>query len=195
MRASDHPPRQAPGRPRISAASRTFSAISSATSSAVAVRAEEGNSASGNGKTAIKKGWNELNGEQALGFVRQRKQLSEGDISRGRRQLPFIKALLLKATSRETITNPVKIAQFTDAATKNLVVDQNLSVGDMRDYAFGLRGIRGNDVVFATAPFSGYAMDPVAGSIDVVDEDKMKLLGSALRHDRMDDYLDVFQTP
>ena len=106
-----------------------------------------------------------------------------------------IKALLLEATSRDTITNPVKIARFTDAATENLVVDQNLTAGDMRDYALELRGIRSGDVVFATAPFSGYAMDPVAGSIDVVDEEGMELLGEALRTDTMDEYLDVFVTP
>ena len=161
----------------------------------VRVYAEEGNSANGNGGTAIQKGWNDLDGEQALAFVRERYELSEGDISRGRRQLAVIKALLLKATSKETITNPVRIARFTDAATENLVVDQNLGAGDMRDYAFQLKDIRSQDVVFATAPFTGFAMDPVAGSIDVVDEPKMELLGEALRTDTMDDYLDVFVTP
>ncbi|NHA66634.1 LCP family protein [Phycicoccus sp. CMS6Z-2] len=161
----------------------------------VRVYAEEGNDATGNGGVAIRKGWNELDGAQALGFVRERYQLSEGDISRGRRQLAFIKALLLKATSSETVTNPIKVAKFTNAATKNLVVDQDLTIGEMKDYALELKGIRGNDVVFATAPFSGFAMDPVAGSIDVVDEKGMALLGEALRKDRMDDYLDVFQTP
>jgi len=161
----------------------------------VRVYAEEGNDAGGNGGVVIKKGWNELNGEQALGFVRERHELSQGDISRGRRQLAFIKALLLKATSSETITNPLAVARFTDAATKNLVVDENLGVSEMKDYVLQLRGIRGNDVVFATAPYTGFAMDPVAGSIDVVDQKKMALLGKALRTDSMDTYLDVYQTP
>ena len=162
----------------------------------VRVYAEEASNGQGNGGPAvIHKGWNDLNGTQALAFVRERYQLSEGDISRGRRQLAFVKALLLKATSPETLANPLKIAAFTNAATKNLVVDQNLSIGDMKDYALKLRNIRGNDVVFATAPFTGFAMDPVAGSIDVVDTKGMALLGKALRTDTMDSYLDVFQTP
>ncbi len=93
------------------------------------------------------------------------------------------------------ITNPVRIANFTNAATRNLTVDQNLSLSDMRDYAFELKDIRANDVVFATAPFTGFGMDPTAGSIDIVDTKKMKLLGEALRTDTMDEYLDVFQTP
>lgn len=161
----------------------------------VRVYAEEASSGGNGGPVTIHKGWNDLDGTQALAFVRERYSLSEGDISRGRRQLAFIKALLLKATSSDTITNPLKIARFTDAATTNLVVDQNLGVSQMKDYALELRGIRGNDVVFATAPFTGFAMDPVAGSIDVVDTAKMALLGKALRTDTMDGYLDVYQTP
>ncbi len=162
----------------------------------VRVYAEEASDGSGNGgPVVVKKGWNDFDGEQALAFVRERYQLSEGDISRGRRQLAFVKALLLKATSRQTITNPLAIARFTDAATKNLVVDRGLDIGAMKDYAVELRGIRSSDVVFATAPFKGFGTDPHAGSIDIVDTKGMALLGDALRKDRMDDYLDVFVTP
>ena len=64
----------------------------------VRVYAEEASNGTGNGgPVVISKGWNDLNGEQALAFVRERYTLSEGDISRGRRQLAFIKALMLKA--------------------------------------------------------------------------------------------------
>jgi LCP family protein required for cell wall assembly len=162
----------------------------------VRVYAEEASNGSGNGGPyVIKKGWNDLNGEQALGFVRERYTLSEGDISRGRRQLAFIKALFLKATAPETITNPVKIAKFTDAATENLVLDQNLTVGDMRDTAISLRNIRSGDIVFATAPFTGFGRSPEGASIDIVDEKGMADLGEAIRTDTMDEYGDVFVTP
>ncbi len=159
----------------------------------VRVYAEEG---SGNGgQVVIQKGWNNLDGTQALAFVRERHQLSEGDISRGRRQLAFIKALLLKAISPATVTNPVKIAEFTDAATKNLVLDQHLSLSQLRDYAVSLRNIRGDDVVFSTAPFTGFGTTPGGASIDVVDKQGMADLGEALRTDTMSDYGDVFVTP
>jgi polyisoprenyl-teichoic acid--peptidoglycan teichoic acid transferase len=147
------------------------------------------------GQVVIKKGWNDLNGDQALGFVRERKTLSEGDISRGRRQLAFIKALLLKATSPETVTNPIAIAKFANAATDNLVVDQDLSIGAMKDYALSLKDVRGDDVIFSTAPFSGFGTAPNGGSIDVVDEAGMERLGDALRTDSMDTYEDTFVTP
>jgi LCP family protein required for cell wall assembly len=155
----------------------------------VRVYAEEG------GEDGIVEGWNDLNGEQALAFVRERYSLSEGDISRGRRQLAFIKALMLEATSPSNITNPLTVARFADAATENLVVDEALTTRAMTDYALSLRGVRGGDVIFATAPFSGYGTSPEGGAIDIVDEAKMAELGEALRTDTMDTYLDVFVTP
>ena len=162
----------------------------------VRVYAEESSNGTGNGgPVVIKEGWNDLNGAEALSFVRERYTLSEGDISRGRRQLAFIKALMLKATSPETIANPIKIAKFTNAATENLVLDQDLSVGQLRDYAISLRGIRAGDVVFATAPFTGFGTSPGGASIDIVDAKGMADLGEALRTDTMDDYGDVFVTP
>jgi len=162
----------------------------------VRVYAEEASNGTGNGgPIVIKEGWNDLNGEQALGFVRERYTLSEGDISRGLRQLAFIKALMLKATSPETVTNPLKIAKFTNAATDNLVVDQELTIGAMKDYALALKDIHRDDVVFATAPFSGYGTAPNGGSIDVVDEEGMAALGDALRTDSMDTYEDTYVAP
>lgn len=155
----------------------------------VRVYAEEG------GSDGIVEGWNDLNGEQALAFVRERYTLSEGDISRGRRQLAFIKALMLEATDPANIANPLTVAKFANAATENLVVDKDLTTRAMTDYAVSLRGVRGDDVIFATAPFSGYGTSPEGGAIDIVDEAKMAELGEALRTDTMDTYLDVFVTP
>jgi LCP family protein required for cell wall assembly len=162
----------------------------------VRVYAEEASTDnSESGPVQITEGWNDLNGEEALAFVRQRKELNEGDISRGRRQLAFIKALFLKATSPENVTNPLAVARFADAATENLVVDEGLSIRAMTDYALSLRNLRGGDVVFATAPFSGFGTSPSGASIDIVDEAAMAELGDALRTDTMDEYGDVFVTP
>lgn len=158
----------------------------------VRVYAEE---ASDEGGFTIREGFNDLNGEQALAFVRERYQLSEGDISRGRRQQAFIKALMMKALSREVITNPIKLTRFIDAATDNLTVDSALSVGTMRSEAISLRNLRSDDVVFITAPFTGFGTAPDGGSIEIVDEASMAALGKALRTDSMADYGDVSVIP
>ena len=141
------------------------------------------------------KGYQQMGGAEALAFVRERKQLSEGDISRGRRQQAFIKALMLKSLSKDVLTNPVKLAQFVDAGTANLTVDQSFSVGDMRSEAVSLRNLRGKDIAFVTAPFSGFGTSPGGASIDVVDESGMRTLGEALQNDAMDTYQDTTHTP
>ncbi|GAA2493554.1 LCP family protein [Terrabacter carboxydivorans] len=129
-----------------------------------------------------------MTGDMALSFVRERKQLSQGDISRGRRQLAFIKALMLKTLNKDVLLNPVRLSQFTEAATSNLVVDQKLDVGTMRSEALALRDIRGGDIRFITAPFTGFGTSPAGASIDVVDEVKMADLGDAIRTDSLNSY-------
>ena len=143
----------------------------------------------------IQQGWNDLDGERALIFVRDRYSLSQGDISRGERQQAFIKALMLKALSRDVITNPVKLTQFVDAATENLIVDENLSLNEMRKLAFSMTGIRGDDVIFITAPFSGFGTAPDGGWIEIVDEPRMAQLGEAIRTDTMETYTDSRVAP
>lgn len=153
----------------------------------VDVKVEE--ASTGNGVT-FNEGTMHMDGETALIFVRQRKQLSEGDISRGRRQQAFIKALMLKTLSAETLTNPIRLKDFIDAATSNLIVDQDLDVGTMRSEAFAMKGLRGRDVRFITAPFTGFGTSPEGASIDIVDEAGMDALGEAIRTDTVDDYED-----
>lgn len=160
----------------------------------IRVYAEESSTGQGTGY-AVHKGWNDMDGKRALVFVRERYELSEGDISRGRRQMAFIKALLMKTISPEVLTNPVRVTQFTDAATKNLVVDNDFTVGFMREQAFALRGIRSDDVVFITAPFTGFGWSSDGQSIDVVDWPGMDALGDAIRQDRLADYRKVTVIP
>ncbi len=127
-----------------------------------------------------------MNGDMALEFVRSRYQLSQGDISRGQRQQEFLKALMLKVLSGDTLTNPVKVASLVDAATKNLTVDQNLDIGETQQLALSLRNIRTYDVRFITAPFSGFATTSGGAAIDVVDVAKMTAMGQAVAEDRLD---------
>lgn len=151
-------------------------------------------SSSGEGYT-FTRGFQQMGGAEALAFVRERKQLSEGDISRGRRQQAFIKALMLKSLSRDVLANPVRLAQFVDAGTSNLTVDEDFTVSEMRKEALSLRSLRGKDITFITAPFTGYGTSPQGASIDLVDEQGMSELGTALQDDAMSTYADRTSTP
>jgi LCP family protein required for cell wall assembly len=147
----------------------------------VDVYAEEASTESG----TIHVSMNHLDGEAALGFVRERHQLSKGDISRGRRQQAFIKALMLKTLSKKTLSNPARFAKFVDAATHNLTVDNAFSVADIYSQALAMRNLRSQDIVFITAPITGFGRSPQGASIDIVDEAQMARLSTALRTDDM----------
>jgi LCP family protein required for cell wall assembly len=151
--------------------------------------------ASSSGQYSFAEGFQHMDGDEALAFVRQRKQLSEGDISRGKRQQAFIKALMLKTLSRDVLTNPVRLAQFTDAATSNLTVDEAFSTSEMRKQAFSMRNLRGSDIAFVTAPFTGFGTAPNGGSIEILDKAGFARLSEALQRDEMDRYEDVTRTP
>lgn len=133
-------------------------------------------------------GMNHLDGDTALAFVRERHQLSQGDISRGRRQEAFVKALMLKMLSKETLTNPVRFAALVKAIAQNLTVDTGFSVGEIYAEALTLKNLRSDDVVFVTAPITGFGRSPQGASIDIVDKAKMAQLSEALRTDTMSAY-------
>lgn len=133
-------------------------------------------------------GYHKMNGQQALGFVRERHQLAEGDIDRGRDQQEWIKAVLKKTLSAGTLLNPIKLAETVNDLTKYMQVDAATSSSDLRNLAFNLRNIRSSDITYFTAPFSGFGSNPVAGSIDIVNTTQMKALGQALYHDKMSTY-------
>jgi LCP family protein required for cell wall assembly len=149
----------------------------------VNVYAEE--ASGGPGYNAVHVGWNHFDGKQALEFVRERMQLSEGDISRGRRQQAFIKALLLESLSMPTVTNPVRLAQLVDAATRNLTVDNAFTMASLRAEALELRNLRSKDIKFITAPITGFGTSPQGASIDVVDDAAMAKLSFAFENDDM----------
>jgi LCP family protein required for cell wall assembly len=146
-------------------------------------------------RSVVHVGVNHLDGDAALAFVRERYELSEGDISRGRRQQAFIRALMLEALSERTLANPARFADFVGAGARNLTVDNALSVSDMRSQALELRGLGRKDIVFLTAPITGFGTSPRGASIDIVDEARMALLSAALRSDTMSTISPGKQTP
>lgn len=99
----------------------------------------EQDSAGNMGVMKLKKGKQTLNGEEALAFVRMRKQDPEGDIGRGKRQALLVEALIDKAASIKSIT---KYDDLIDDLGQNY--SSNLSFGNivaLQSYAKSLRNI------------------------------------------------------
>ncbi|MCR4512709.1 LCP family protein [Aeromicrobium sp. 50.2.37] len=133
-----------------------------------------------------------LEGKKALAYVRTRYGLLRGDFDRIARQQNFLRSLMKKMLARDTMSNPIKLTRTLTAVTKNLTVDAGWDPGDMRALALSLRGTGSDDVTFLTAPVATTETIPVVGSIVRLDEAKNTELFTALREDRMDEYLEKY---
>ena len=66
----------------------------------------------------FRKGMNHMNGAEALDWIRQRKQFPDGDFARMRHQQEFLRALMDKAASTGTLSNPTKLNAFLRATRR-----------------------------------------------------------------------------
>lgn len=93
------------------------------------------------GNYQIEKGINEMNGDKALCFVRERYSLPNGDFDRGRNQQKVLKAMLDKAMSPKIITNFNNILNAiegsfeTDMSSKEIKSLLNMQLNDMADWS------------------------------------------------------------
>ena len=129
----------------------------------------------------FKKGTQHLNGAEALDYVRQRKQFPDGDFARMRHQQQFLRALMDKAASTGTLSNPAKLNAFLKSATKAITVDKEFSLVDM---ALQFRNLRGDNLKFLTSPHLG--TDTIDGqSVVVSDREKAASLYQAMVKDEV----------
>lgn len=129
-----------------------------------------------------------MNGEAALAFVRERYAFADGDYQRVRNQQLFIKAVLGKTLSAETLTNPVTVSSLVGAVAPYLAVDAELDSQYLIDLALGFTSLRSDDIAFFSAPTSGTGT--AAGqSIVVVDQVKLQELRDAFRTDALATYV------
>jgi LCP family protein required for cell wall assembly len=137
------------------------------------------------------KGTMHLNGEEALDYVRQRKQFPEGDFARMRHQQQLLKILLDTAASGQTLTNPIKFNNFVSATTKAVKVDRDFQLLDM---ALQFRGLRSENLTFLTSPYSG-TQDIGDENVVVPDEARASALYKAINRDKMAEWARVNASP
>ena len=124
----------------------------------------------------------ELNGEQALGYVRARKSIGNGsDTDRMGRQQRFLGALVKKVRGNDVLLNPVKLYPLLDAATSSLTTDPALAnLRGLYDLVRGMRDIPTEHVRFLTVPRESYTYD---ANRDQLVEPEAKELFQRLRRD------------
>lgn len=103
-----------------------------------------------------------LNGEQSLGLVRTRKSVGDGsDLGRIQLQQAFMKAFINQVKGIGLFSNPKKLLDVADTATKAITPDSELdSAKELMSFARGLSGLGAQDVQMITMPVEYDPVDP-----------------------------------
>ena len=95
------------------------------------------------------KGYQTLDGPDALSFVRQRHDLPRGDLDRITRQQAYMASLANHILSSETLTNPSSLNSINDAVKRSVVLDEGWDIMGM---ATQMQSLAGGNVTFQTIP-------------------------------------------
>ncbi|MFI7116206.1 LCP family protein [Amycolatopsis sp. NPDC049868] len=129
-------------------------------------------------KIKIPAGCQDLQGPQALGFVRMRhsEATPRSDLDRVANQRKFIGAMVSEIGSPGTLLNPFSLFPLLSTAPDALTMDSGDHVHNLVGLALAMRGISSGGVVTTTVPVTN-------GSAENWDKTKSKLLFDALKND------------
>ncbi|GHF11027.1 LCP family protein [Streptomyces morookaense] len=133
----------------------------------------------------LSKGRHEIQGEDALAFVRTRHSVGfESDLDRIKLQQQFLSSMIRKMKSGDTLTNPKKLYDLGDAATKSLTVDTGIdSVGKLASLGKELSKVNLKNITFATLPVIDNPADGKVHKTVVLDKAKADPLLAMVRQD------------
>nr|WP_234380432.1 LCP family protein [Streptomyces sp. CMB-StM0423] len=134
-------------------------------------------------KLNLPAGRHTIEGEEALAFVRTRYSVGFGsDLSRIELQQQFLSSLIRKMKSGGSLSNPKKMYDLADAATKALTVDSGIgSAKKLMDLANDLKKVPQDEITFATLPVLD---NPEDDATVLMDEAKAKPLFKLLAADK-----------
>ncbi|WP_189957137.1 LCP family protein [Streptomyces alanosinicus] len=131
----------------------------------------------------LRSGTHTLSGKQALGLVRTRHGVGDGsDLGRIQLQQAFVKALLNQVKHVGIFTDPKKLYDLADTATKTVTTDSDLgSVNSLVDFTDGLKGISSQHMTMVTMPVQ---YDPANPNRVLLEKAKAQQVWDALKNDR-----------
>ena len=133
--------------------------------------------------TNLKKGRQTLDGTEALAFVRQRYGLAGGDLDREKNQQKFLSALANKAATPSTLLNPFKSYPAMGAGLDSLIVDKDMSLWDVKNMFFAMKGVSAGDGKQMHMPVSNPGLATPKGSAVQWDMARVKQLMNQLKND------------
>lgn len=129
-------------------------------------------------------GCQELDGPQALGFVRARYSLDGGDLERAENQRKLLGALVDKGTSPATLINPFRLFPLASGASKTFLVNDNDHIWHLMSLALAMGDVSGGQGVTTQVPFGRFGEDSDGGSVIVWDKEKAGQMFEAINNDQ-----------
>lgn len=132
----------------------------------------------------LKKGCQNLDGGNALGYVRSRYEDPLGDIGRASRQRQFLGALMKKAATPATVLIPWRYKSFADASAAGLAVGTQTGIMDAVRVLQAMRSVSNDEGLSLSVPTSDLSYRTSAGALAVKwDTERAKALFTALKND------------
>ncbi|MFF7414317.1 LCP family protein [Streptomyces lydicus] len=130
-------------------------------------------------------GKSQLNGGQALQYVRSRHIDGSADLGRMQRQQRFLAALIHKITSSGVLMNPIRFKDVADTMLQSVRADSGFGANDLVDLGQAMRGFTPSSSEFTSVPLGNLAQ-PVPGVGSTVRWDPVAAprLFRAIREDR-----------
>lgn len=120
-------------------------------------------------------GENELNGEEALGFARERHAFSDGDVQRGKNQMKVIEAIIDKMTSVEFLTNYTDVLNSLEGnfemsipqeLISKVVKEQLDDGGDWNIVSYNVNGTSAYGETYSAPGEQLYVMEPDESTVE-----------------------------
>ncbi|MFC6154166.1 LCP family protein [Nocardioides yefusunii] len=107
------------------------------------------------------KGERDMDGEEALGYVRLRYIGSGSDLDRITRQQTFVASLVNKVVSKGTLARFDKVYKFANATTKSLMISEGLAdLKELAKFGLSLNSVGLHQIQFLTVPNGAWDQNP-----------------------------------
>ncbi|HET8598965.1 MAG TPA: LCP family protein [Segeticoccus sp.] len=132
----------------------------------------------------LQKGCQNLNGQQALGYVRSRHTYANQDFGRQEAQRKFLGALLSKAANPANVLLPWRLHSIGSAGAQAITIDKNDSMMNVAKTLLAVRSASKGSGTSISVPIANPNLMTPAGSAVEWDHAKAKQLFNDLNHDR-----------
>lgn len=138
--------------------------------------------------TSFQAGPQQMDSQQALSFVRERRSFGDGDLTRIRNQHAFIRGVVNEAASPANLANPVRVQNMVSTFSSHLITDPDLTATRAATLAWEARGAV-DTIQFHTLPNGGSGYSSDGQWIWYQNEEAQNEISQHLRNGTLEDYL------